>query len=228
METVAWRDKLYALKNLPRPGRPPSHAAPCRPEQPPGGDSTSAPEVTCPAPPDTTPPSGDPPGRSAGATATLVSVPQNAVTLTLCHRNMEGQGRCDDQGQGRQNKGQSRKISRDSEALSTCGDFFNPRVSADQRYEQYLSQMRQRDRRRGVGSISDDDGSVLPVAAKGRYDPGSKGGGWRVLPHISQRHLLTVSSAASRSTARRALPAEVECREDGDRSGSRPATSRTR
>lgn len=90
------------------------------------------------------------------------------------------------------------------ECLDTFSDFYNPRVSTNKKFDKYLREMERRDQKQTWHSTDTAKGSKIRrewlhkcpelVAS---YSPGSKGGGWKVIPHIQvNRHHFQSPSRA--------------------------------
>ena len=90
------------------------------------------------------------------------------------------------------------------ECLDTFSDFYDPRVSTNEKFEKYLMEMARRENGQAWRSVEERAG----LRHKGcnrliaSYTPGSKGGGWKVVPNIQS----SASSTCSMSTTRLFTP----------------------
>ena len=85
------------------------------------------------------------------------------------------------------------------ECLDTTSEFFNPSVSADERFEKYLAEMKRKDQ---IESEIQELEAKGPIIRGTKYDPGGKGGGWKVLPNIHDRHDIKFDKRIPVSTTR--------------------------
>ena len=191
METGTWREKLEALAKLPRPtgsryfpraGFPPPRVPLPSPE-PPALLPLSFP-LPLPAPVTMAITPGVP-----GAPPGTLLVNQRPIKLKLCHRKDE-----DGQEQGQDG------VARTPDCLNTFSDFFNPKVSAEERFEKYLHEMHRQEQLKWLQVVP-------PGGRSARYEAGSRGGGWRVLPRISNQR-------SSNFNNRLAVSASLELEEE--------------